>query len=127
MIFDKNGGNLGVPGSVSFSFSHAGVIVLDRAAVAEEQLMEIALDGGADDVSDEGDVWQVTTPAAALSAVRDAIEAAGIAVAEAQVMWVPSNTVDVDAAGAQQIEKLVDALEENDDVQKVYTNANVPE
>ncbi len=127
MIFDKNGGNLGVPGSVAFSFSHAGVIVLDRAVATEERLMEVALDAGADDVSDEGDVWQVTTPAATLSAVRDAIEAAGIAVAEAQVMWVPSNTVDVDAAGAQRVEKLVDALEENDDVQKVFTNANFPE
>ncbi len=127
LIFDKNGGNLGVPGSVAYGFSHAGVVVIDRAVVEEERLMEVALDAGADDVSDEGDVWQVTTPSSNLLRLRDAIEAAGIAVSEAQVMWVPSTMVDVDAERSAQVAKLVDALEENDDVQKVYTNANSTE
>ncbi len=126
-IFDKNGGNLGVPGSVAFSFVHAGIILLDRASASEDRLMEVAIDAGADDVIGEADVWQVTVPSASLTQVRDALEGAGLPVSEAQVMWVPTNQVDVDSAGAAQVARLVDALEENDDVQKVYTNANEPE
>ncbi|MSR28773.1 MAG: YebC/PmpR family DNA-binding transcriptional regulator [Phycisphaerales bacterium] len=124
MIFDKNGGNLGVPGSVSFGFVHAGVILIDRAAAKEDRLVEVALEAGADDVLEEDEVWQVTSRSAVLPVVRDAIEAAGIAVIEAQVMWVASSTVDIDSERAAEITRLVDALEENDDVQRVFTNAN---
>lgn len=126
-IFDKNGGNLGVPGSVAFNFAHAGVVLLDRASATEDRLMELAIESGADDVTAEEDGWQVTAPASALARVRDAIEGAGLAVSEAQIMLMPSVWVDVDAERAAQVSRLVEALEENDDVQKVYCNANMPE
>jgi YebC/PmpR family DNA-binding regulatory protein len=126
-IFDKNGGNLGVPGSVAFNFAHAGVVLLDRASATEDRLMELAIESGADDVTADEDGWQVTAPASALARVRDAIEGAGLAVSEAQIMWMPSVWVDVDAERAAQVSRLVEALEENDDVQKVYCNANMPE
>ncbi len=124
MAFDKNGGNLGVPGSVAFGFQLLGVIVIDQSGVSEEQLVDLAIAAGAEDVVAEDGIWQITTLPGSLAAVRDALEAAGIHPSEAQVAWVPSTSVDVSGEHAVQITKLSDALEEHDDVQKVFTNAN---
>lgn len=127
VIFDKNGGNLGVPGSVSYNLTHAGVLVVARATVTEDKLMEIVLEAGAEDVGGDEEMWQVTCPPGALAAVRDALEHAGTPAAEAQIMWIPSSTIDVTGTGAALVTQLIEALEEHDDVQKVFSNANFVE
>ncbi len=127
VIFDKNGGNLGVPGSVLYNLVHAGVLLIGRGNIGEEQLMDIVLPAGADDVSSDDEVWQVTCPPSALASVRDALEAAGTPATEAQIMWIPSTTVEVEGERAMQVNRLIDALEEHDDVQKVFSNANIVE
>lgn len=124
VIFDKNGGNLGVPGSVAFGFHLLGVIIVDGAKLEEERAVDIAITAGAEDVVADDGIWQITTPPAAFATVRDALESAGAHPSDAQIAWVPSTTVDVDGDHGEQITKLTDALEEHDDVQKVFTNAN---
>lgn len=123
MIFDKNGGNLGVLGSVSYNLHHAGVLVIERSRIDEEHLMNVVLEAGADDVSADEEMWQITCSPGALAAVRDALESVGTPAAEAQIMWIPSTTVEVEGERAAQIIRLIDALEEHDDVQKVFSNA----
>ena len=127
LIFDKYGGNLGAAGSVSYLFSSKGVITVARDAVTEERLVELALDAGAEDVTDEGEVWQVTSEPAAFRAVRDAIAAAGIEPVGAELTMVPANTVQVSGETARKVLALIEALEENDDVQKVHANYDVPQ
>lgn len=121
-IFDKNGGKIGVPNSVMFGFVQQGILLIRCGAVSEDALMEIALAAGADDVQGGDEGWQITTTAAAFGAMREAIEAAKIAVESAQIEYVPLNTVVVNAETIQTVEKLVEALEDHDDVQRVYTN-----
>ncbi len=127
MAFDKAGGNLGVPGSVAFSFVQKGVLLVPGATAGEDRVMEIALEAGADDVASADGSWQVTCPPAQLAAVRDAFEVQGLAPEESQIMWLPLTTVAVGADDAHTVARLVEALEEHDDVQKVYTNADMPE
>lgn len=127
VAFDKHGGNLGVPGSVAYNFAHAGIVLVEKSRASEERIMEIVLDAGAEEVDGDDEMWQITCATGSVGAMRDALDAAGVAVTEAQVMWVPSNTVEIDGDRAAQVARLVEALEENDDVQKVYTNANSPE
>lgn len=124
-IFDKNFGNMGVPGSVSFGFQHRGVLLIRAEATTEDRLIEVALDAGADDISGGEEGWQVTTPPADLSKVRDAIEAAGIAIENAEVTYIPASTVEVGGEDAVRVARLVSALEEHDDVQKVHVNAEI--
>ena len=121
-IFDKNDGKIGVPNSVMFGFVQQGILLIVREATTEDALMEIALAAGADDVqcSDEG--WQITCTPAMFGAVREALEAAKIPVESAQIEYVPLNTVSVDEATIRTVEKLVEALEDHDDVQRVHTN-----
>lgn len=126
-IFEKNGGNLGKPGAVAFGFAPKGVILINTSKIAEEQLMEIALEAGAEDVSQDGDTWEVITDVADFMAVRQAVEAADIEPDSAEVTMVPLNTVECDATLAEKVMRLIDELEEHDDVQKVYTNADIPE
>ena len=126
-LFDKNGGNLGVPGSVSFSFSQRGVILVPAGRTTEERLFDVALGAGAEDIEGGEEGWQVTTPATELAKVRDALEAAGIAFDSAEVTFIPANTVEVDGDTAARVAKLVNALEEHDDVQKVHINAEIPD
>jgi len=127
MIFERNGGNLGTSGSVAFQFNKLGVITLRNDAVDEEKLMELALDAGADDVRAESEVFEVITQPTAFHKVRDAIAAAGIAIENAEITYLPNNTVVVDAEVGQRVLKLIDALEDNDDVQSVSHNAEIPE
>jgi YebC/PmpR family DNA-binding regulatory protein len=126
-IFDKNGGNLGVPGSVSYSFAQQGSIIVDGEKAGEERLMEVALEAGAQDIRDLGGAWQVLTAPADLSKVKESLESASIALESAEIAWIPGMMVQVDPASGAAVQKLIDALEEHDDVQKVFTNAEFAE
>jgi YebC/PmpR family DNA-binding regulatory protein len=127
-MFAKHGGNLGATGAVAWQFERRGVVVVPAAGVDEEELMLTAADGGADDVEQDGDVFQVTSAPEALSSVRAAIESAGFAVDSAELVMLPKTTVEVeDEAKARQVMRLIDALEDNDDVQDVYANFDIPE
>jgi YebC/PmpR family DNA-binding regulatory protein len=122
-IFDKNDGKLGVPGSVAFSFQQRGVLLVSASATTEDRLMEIAIEAGAEDVATMEEGFQVLTEPAHFGAVREALEAKGIATESAEVAFLPVSAVEIDDALRARLEKLVDALEEHDDVQKVHTSA----
>jgi YebC/PmpR family DNA-binding regulatory protein len=127
-IFTRNGGSLAEPGAVSWQFERKGVIILEKGATSEDDLMLAALDAGAEDIEDQGDTWQVTTPPTELHAVRTAIEAAGIAFTSADLTMLPSQSVPLgDAASAKAVLRVIDALEEHDDVQNVYANFDIPD
>jgi len=121
-IFDKNDGKIGVPNSVMFGFVQQGILLIVREATTEDALMEIALAAGADDVQCGDEGWQITCTPAMFGVVREALEAAKIPVESAQIEYVPLNTVSVDEATIRTVEKLVEALEDHDDVQRVHTN-----
>jgi len=124
-IFSKFNGNLGESASVSWLFSQLGLISCDKSAAGEEQLMELAIDAGADDIRDGGSSWDIQVPPAAFDKVKKAIEDAGIAVTRAEITKVPQSTVRVDGRDAETLVKLIDALEEHDDVQNVYANFDI--
>jgi YebC/PmpR family DNA-binding regulatory protein len=125
--FGKYDGNLGASGAVAWQFERRGVVLVD-GSVDEDELMLAAADGGADDVERDGSSWQVTAAPEALTAVREAIEAAGFAVDNAELTMIPKTTVEVeDESTAKKILRLIDTLEENDDVQDVYSNFDIPE
>jgi YebC/PmpR family DNA-binding regulatory protein len=124
--FNQAGGSLGQQGSVAWMFDRTGVIVVDGSA-DEDELMLAAADAGAEDISNEGDVWQVTCEPNDLAAVRDALEAAGFELQSADLTLIPKTTNEVDPDGARRLLKLVDALEDDDDVQDVYFNFEIPD
>jgi YebC/PmpR family DNA-binding regulatory protein len=127
-LFSKHGGNLGSAGAVAWQFDRRGVVVVPSDGVDEEELLLVAADGGAEDIEQDGAVFQVTSAPEALAAVRQAIQAAGFAVDSAELMLVPKTTVEIgDEQKARQVMRLIDALEENDDVQDVYANFDIPE
>ncbi len=127
-LFAKNGGNLGATGAVAWQFDRRGIVVVPADGVDDEELLLVAADGGADDLERDGDIFQVTSAPESLSAVRGAIEAAGFAVDSAELMLVPKTTVAVDdEAKARQVMRLIDELEDNDDVQEVFANFDIPE
>jgi YebC/PmpR family DNA-binding regulatory protein len=127
-IFRSNGGSFAEPGAVAWQFDRRGEVMVDKKAVGEDDLMLIAADAGADDVVDLGDTWQVTTPPTELHAVRTAIEAADIPVKESDLIMVPTTSVELgDESAAKSVLRLVDALEEHDDVEAVYANFDIPE
>jgi YebC/PmpR family DNA-binding regulatory protein len=126
-IFTKNGGALGTPGSVAWQFERKGIVLADREGLDEDELMETALDAGAEDIAEDGSQWQITTDPADLAAVRRAMEEAGIPVASAELTMVPKVTVQPSEKEARQVLRLVDALEDNDDVQEVYANFDISE
>lgn len=126
-IFTKNGGSLGTPGSVAWQFDRKGVVMVDRAGVDEDQVMDVALAGGAEDISEDGEQWQITTEPTDFMPVREALEEAGIGYVSAELTMVPKSTVAPSEKEARQILRLIDALEENDDVQDVYSNFDISE
>ena len=126
-IFNKNGGNLGVSGSVSRMFQRKGTIEYDAEKVSEDQVMEIALEAGADDIVNEGGVITVTTSAEAFAAVADALTEKGFESLSGEVGMVPDAYSAVDADTAAKVAKLLNRLEDNDDVQNVYSNVEYPE
>ncbi len=122
-ILDKNGGSLANTGSVAFQFDRRGEILIEGGLVAEDKLMEIALEAGADDIQgDDTDGWQVLTDGASFLAVKTALEKAGIDMASAGIVMHPQNTIEVAGEAADRLSKLIDLLEENEDVQKVHGN-----
>jgi YebC/PmpR family DNA-binding regulatory protein len=125
-VFAKNGGNLGENGCVAWMFNKKGYIEVDHAATDEDKLMEIALEAGAEDVSDEGETFDVVTAPDDFEAVRQAIETAGIKMVSAEVTMVPQTYTDLQGKQAEQMVRLMEMLEDCDDVQKVYTNADIP-
>jgi YebC/PmpR family DNA-binding regulatory protein len=127
-IFAKNGGNLGTSGAVAWQFERRGVILVDASGVDEDELMLAAAEGGAEDVELDGSSFQITCAPEDLAVVRIAVEAAGFTVESAELTMIPSTTVEVgDEGTAKQVLRLMDALEENDDVQEVYANFDIPE
>ena len=122
--FNKLGGSLGEPGSVGYLFQQRGQLLV---AGDEETVMEAALEGGADDVSPSDDLWEIVCAPTDLAAVRTALEAAGITIEQAEVTQMPMTSVPVDAKTAPRILRLVDALEDLDDVQAVYANFDIPD
>ena len=125
--FDKCGGAMGNSGCVSYMFDKKGIILVDGKGLDEDDLMMMALDAGADDVvSDEG-VYEIVTNPQDFGAVREALEGKGLTLISAEVEMVPQNTVDVDEETARKVIKLIDMLEDDDDVQNVWHNANLPE
>ena len=126
--FDKNGGSLGASGCVAWMFDTKGLITVENDGdIDEEALMMAALEAGAEDVSDAGDAFEVTTEVAALGEVREALEAAGYKLTSAELSRIPQNTVSPDPALYESIDRLLDMLEENDDIQNVYHNAEMQE
>ena len=126
-IFTKHGGALGTPGSVAWQFDRKGIILVDGGDVDEETLMDLALEAGAEDIAEDGTQWQITTEPTELMSVRTALDGAGIAYASAELSMVPKTTVKPDEKEARQLLKLVDALEDSDDVQDVYANFDISE
>jgi YebC/PmpR family DNA-binding regulatory protein len=126
-IFTKNGGSLGTPGSVAWQFDRKGMVTLEREGVDEDELMEVALAGGAEDISEDGDQWQITTDPTDFMAVREALEESGVGYASAELTMVPRTTVEVTEKEARQVLRLIDELEDNDDVQDVYANFDISE
>ncbi len=127
-IFSRHGGNLGESGCVGWMFKKHGVITVEKSAVDEDRLLEVALDAGADDVtteSVESDTFQVMTAPEKFAAVRDAIAKSGVPVVHAEVMRTPDNTVAVSGHMAEQVLKLVEELEDHDDVQSVAANFDI--
>jgi YebC/PmpR family DNA-binding regulatory protein len=126
-VFSKHDGNLGEAGSVSWLFERRGVVLVD-GAVDEDELTLAAAEGGADDVERDGSSWQITSAPERLSDVREAVEGAGFTVDSAELTMIPKTTIEVvDESQAKKILRLIDALEENDDVQEVYANFDIPE
>jgi len=126
-IFSKNGGNMGESGSVGWMFDKKGYIVVDKAAKSEEELFEIAVGAGANDMQDEGDVFEIFTAPENFDAVADAIKAAGIEPQAAELSMIPQNYIKLEGADAKTMMKLYDALDDNDDVQKVWANFDIDE
>jgi YebC/PmpR family DNA-binding regulatory protein len=126
-VFAKNDGNLGETGSVGWLFERRGIVLVDGSA-DEDELTLAAAEGGADDVQRDGSTWEVTSAPENLTAVRQAIESAGFKVENAELTMVPKTTIEVEEESqAKKILRLIDALEENDDVQEVYANFDIPE
>jgi YebC/PmpR family DNA-binding regulatory protein len=123
-LLTKNSGNLGEPGSVSYLFDKQGVIVVDASRYDEDDLMA-AIDAGALDISRDEDVFEVITEPADLVAVRDALRESGVDIDSADVGWRPKSRVPVDEADAAKLMRLIDSLEESDDVSAVHANYDV--
>ncbi|CAN5908656.1 YebC/PmpR family DNA-binding transcriptional regulator [soil metagenome] len=123
--FSKNGGNLGTSGSVAYLFDRKGIILVPADDVDEDELMELALEAGAEDMEPQENDYRIITEAGDFMAVRERLEAAGIPYENAEVTMQPQNTIDLDAATAKQTLRLIDALEDNDDVQEVYANFDI--
>ncbi len=124
-ILSKNGGNLGETGSVGWMFHRKGYFVAEKAAVEEDKLMEIALSAGADDMVEDGDNFEILTLPESFDEVKKALEGAGIPLAASEISMVPQNYVKLEGKNAQTMLKLMEALEEHEDVQNVWSNFDI--
>jgi len=126
-MFSKHGGNMGETGCVGWMFDKKGILTVDKSQIDEDRLMDIALDAGAEDVRDEGEVFEVIAQPEDFEKVKERLDHEKIAIASAQVSLVPKNTVDVDAKNVEQVLKLSEELEDHDDVQNVAANFHIPD
>ena len=123
--FTKHGGSMAEPGAVAWQFERKGVVLADRAT-DEDELMLLALDAGAEDIADDGEVWRITTPPGELHTVRAALEEGGVAVSSSELTMQPNATIAVEESDvAKRVLRLIDALDDNDDVQDVYANFDI--
>ncbi|HEX8805179.1 MAG TPA: YebC/PmpR family DNA-binding transcriptional regulator [Acidimicrobiales bacterium] len=126
-IFSKNGGSMAEPGAVSWQFDRKGTVLVARS-VEEDDLMLTALDAGAEDIVDDGDAWRVTTAPTDLAAVRSALEAADVPIESSDLTMVPQSTIALDSSeSARKVLRLIDALDDQDDVQAVHANFDIPD
>jgi YebC/PmpR family DNA-binding regulatory protein len=125
--FEKGGGNMGSSGAVAWMFERKGIITVDAEKIAEDDLLAKALDAGATDMRRTEKVYEITTAPAEMDTVRDALQKAGVPILEAQVTYVPQSTVRVEGPTATSVVRLVEALEDLDDVQHVYANFDIPD
>lgn len=126
-IFEKNGGNLGTPGSVRFQFEKKGYFAVEKSAAGEDKLMEIALEAGADDLqTDDADLFEIYTAPDAFEAVRQALEANKIPTVEGKLDLIPATYVSVDEQKSKQIMRLLEMLDDHDDTQNLYSNFDIP-
>jgi len=126
-MLEKHSGNLGATNSVAWMFAKKGYIVVDKAAADEEKLLNTALDAGAEDMRDDGDSWEVLTDPSSFEVVRDAVKALGIEPASASVAMLPANYVKLAGKEASQILRLMDVLDEHEDVKQVWSNFDIEE
>jgi len=126
-LIQKNGGNMSESGSVSWMFTRQGVISIPASAADEDSLMMAALEAGAEDIKQEGDSFQVTTAPEELEIVRGALEKSGLEIESAEVAQIPKTYVPVDSSTARQVIRLMEALDEHDDVQHVWSNFDIPD
>ncbi len=125
--FDKNGGSLGATGCVSYLFKRKGVIVIDGENLTEDDVMELCLEAGGDDMQEDGEVYEIFTLPQDLSTVKDFLEAKEIKILSSSIDYIPDDYVEPPVDAVPSIVKLISMLEESDDVQNVYHNANLPE
>ena len=126
-ILGKHAGNLAAENSVAWMFSRKGQVVVEKAKADEDKLLNAALDAGADDMNDDGEAWEIVTPPEKFEAVRDAIKALGVEVANAEVAMIPQNYVKLQGKEAQQMLRLFEAIDDHDDVQHVWANFDIEE
>ena len=126
-LFSKNGGNLGEAGSVAWMFDKKGLIIVDKEAKSEDELFEIAIEAGAEDLQDEGDIFEIYTAPENYETVDEAIKKAGIEPQASEISMIPQNYIKLEGADAKQMLKLYEAIDDNDDVQKVYANFDIDE
>jgi YebC/PmpR family DNA-binding regulatory protein len=127
-VFEKCGGNMGTPGSVRFQFERKGYFAIEKSAANEDRLMEIALEAGADDLrTDDADIYEIYTTPEAFEQVRQALEKNKIPTVEAKLGMIPANYVKLDDQKSKQMMRLMEMLDDQDDVQNVYTNFDIPE
>lgn len=124
----RNGGQLGDPGSVAYVFDRKGVVVVPKSdSVDEERILEVVLEAGADEVNDLGEAFEIVSEATDFVAVRQAIQDAGIDYDSAEASWVPNLQIELDLDGAKKMIRVIDALEDSDDVQDVFANGDIPD
>jgi YebC/PmpR family DNA-binding regulatory protein len=127
-IFSKNGGSTAEPGAVAWQFQRKGVVIVPKSGQEEDEVMLVALEAGAEDLNDSGDTWTITTAPADLAKVRTALDEAGVAVESAELTLVPTTTIALESeADARRVLRLIDLLEEHDDVQAVHANFDIPD
>ena len=127
LAFNRNGGNMADSGSVSYLFERRGVVTVAKGEHTEDDLLEVVLDAGAEEINDEGEAFEILSEATDVVAVRSALQEAGIDYESAEAQFVPTMRTPVDLEGAQKALRLIDALEDSDDVQAVYSNLDIPD
>ncbi|MGO1226803.1 MAG: YebC/PmpR family DNA-binding transcriptional regulator [Brachybacterium sp.] len=127
LAFNRNGGNMAESGSVSYLFERKGVVAVSKAEHSEDELLEVVLDAGAEEINDEGETFEILSEATDVVAVRTALQEAGIDYDSAEAQFVPTMRTPVDLEGAQKALRLIEALEDSDDVQNVFSNLDIPD